>query len=217
MFRVVTKLYIYTNSYTYHDRIVNYELCDADCIKAGFTYPYDQLNYVLKKLAEAPHTRRAQAVTWRVDTDTLVEDPACLQRLWFRVYGDTLRLNVHMRSNDAFKAAFMNMFAFIGWQEEVAARLSNKLGREIKVGTYTHIADSFHIYGKYFNEFVTFLNYMERKPKDRYFDSTDFKEILAEGWAKGLEPAEPQVKAVYSRFGCWDEYIKSLKSCNTRD
>jgi len=100
--------------YTYHERLCDYRLPDGTV--------YDQIEGVIEKLKSAGHTRRAQAVTWQVWNDMNVDDPTCLQRMWFRISGKDkrLHLNVHMRSNDAFKAAFMNMFAFSELQGQVA-------------------------------------------------------------------------------------------------
>ena len=156
-------------SYTYHQRLFAYDVRDEE----GGTRAIDQFQYLIEKLGEAPHTRRAQAITWKPDVDPTVDDPACLQRMWFRVYGDELRLHVHMRSNDAFKAAFMNMWAFTDLQQYVAEEVGNRLGRELRCGAYAHMVDSFHIYGSYFQEFGGFLKSLQsREYKDRVWDST---------------------------------------------
>ncbi|NOZ23148.1 MAG: hypothetical protein GXP25_18900 [Planctomycetes bacterium] len=156
-------------SYTYHQRMFAYDLIGED----GQKREIDQFKFIIDKLSEAPHSRRAQAITWKPDVDPAVEDPACLQRMWFRIFGDELRLNVHMRSNDAFKAAFMNMWAFTDLQRYVAEELSKKLGKELKLGAYCHIVDSFHIYGSYFSDFKGFLDTLERRSfEDRVWDST---------------------------------------------
>ena len=141
--------------YTYHERIEAYSLPDGSVI--------NQLDYVVDALAEAPHTRRAQISLWKAWEDAGIEDPACLQRMWFRVFGDRLVMACHMRSNDAFKAAYMNMFAFTDLQRVVAERLSERLDREIEVGQYNHIVDSFHIYGSYFKEMEAFLETLEAR------------------------------------------------------
>jgi len=135
--------------YTYHQRLFRYE---APSLK-----PVDQIELLCRKLAEAPHTRRAQAITWKVWEDNDCYDPACLQSVWCRVTEDggapTLSMNVRFRSNDAYKAAFMNMFALANLQKRIAARISELTAREIHVGRYCHMADSYHIYGSYFREF----------------------------------------------------------------
>ena len=157
-------------SYTYHQRLFCYDVVGAD----GTPKTIDQFAYIVDKLAEAPHSRRAQAITWKVDVDPVVDDPACLQRMWFRIFDDQLRLNCHMRSNDAFKAAFMNMWAFTDLQRSVAEQLTERLGRPITCGPYTHVVDSFHIYGSYFEDFEGFLQTLEKRTfEQRVWDSTD--------------------------------------------
>jgi len=170
--------------YTYHERLAAYSV-------PGLPKPVNQLDYVIDALAEAPHTRRAQAITWKPWEDAGISDPACLQRIWLRVFGDELAMNIHMRSNDAFKAAFMNMYAFTDLQRLVAERLSERLGRSIRVGQYTHIADSFHIYGAYFEEFEGFLKTLKvRTFEQRTYMTEDVRDIIEEAReqiAKSLE------------------------------
>jgi len=140
-------------SYTYHQRLFAYDLHGPE----GEERRIDQFEYIINKLCEAPFSRRAQAITWKPDVDPTVEDPACLQRIWFRIFGDELRMNIHMRSNDAFKAAFMNMWAFTDLQRYVADEINRRTGSALRPGPYAHIVDSFHIYGSYFGEFEGFL------------------------------------------------------------
>lgn len=170
-------------SYTYHQRLFTY------CLP-GVPEPIDQMESLIQELVKAPFTRRAQAITWQPWEDAGTEHPPCLQRLWFRVFGDELVMDVHIRSNDAYKAGFMNMFAFTAVQKAVAGRLSQALGRTITAGQYTHMADSFHIYGSYFDEFEGFLNTL----KARSFSQRTFRtdEPKARSW---IEQAKADVAA----------------------
>jgi thymidylate synthase len=131
--------------YTYHRRLFVYDV-------PGFK-PFDQIETMCRKLAEVPHTRRAQAITWKVWEDNDCFDPPCLQNLWARLSEENnewvLSLNARFRSNDAYKAAFMNIFALV----QLAERISAIADRPIKVGRYCHIADSYHLYGSTFKEF----------------------------------------------------------------
>jgi thymidylate synthase len=164
--------------YTYHSRLAAYSV-------PGLAQPVDQIAYLVEALAAAPHTRRAQAITWKPWEDLGIADPACLQRLWLRIFGDELVLNAHLRSNDAFKAAFMNMYAFTDLQRRVAERVSERLGRPIRVGQYTHIADSFHIYGAYFQEFEGFLASLEKRSfAQRTFRTEEVQPIIDEARAR---------------------------------
>jgi thymidylate synthase len=146
--------------YTYHERLRAYDVPG--------TAVFDQIAGLIEKLKAVPYTRRAQAVTWQVWNDMEIDDPACLQRMWFRIAGGKLHMNIHIRSNDAFKAAFMNMFAFTELQREVAAAVG------VEPGEYLHFADSFHIYGSYFTEFEGFLQTVESRPADQRVFTSDF-------------------------------------------
>jgi len=160
--------------YTYHERLAAYKV-------PGIEQPVDQLGYMVEALSRAPHTRRAQAITWQPWQDAGIHDPACLQRLWCRVFGDELVMNIHMRSNDAFKAAFMNMYAFTDLQREIAAEVSARLGRTIRPTQYAHIADSFHIYGEDFEDFARFLETLKKRSfEERTWKTSEVAEILAE-------------------------------------
>ena len=135
--------------YTYHQRLFKYS--------AAGQRPVDQIETLCQKLAEAPFTRRAQAITWQVWQDNECYDPACLQSVWCRILEENgvpvLSMNVRFRSNDAYKAAFMNIFALVQLQASIARRVAELTGKEVKVGRYVHFADSYHIYGSYFREF----------------------------------------------------------------
>ncbi len=154
--------------YTYHERLFEYDVPQRGV--------FNQIDAAIEKLKQAPHTRRAQAVTWQVWNDTNIGDPACLQRLWFRIAGGKLHMNIHIRSNDAFKAAFMNMYAFTELQREVAAQIG------VEPGEYMHLADSFHIYGSYFEDFEGFLNTVRsRAPDDRVYTSDFARDFFIDG------------------------------------
>jgi thymidylate synthase len=154
--------------YSYHERFASYTV-------PGVERPVDQLQYVIDALIKDPFTRRALAITWKPWLDEGLSHPPCLQYIWFRIFGDQLVVDCHIRSNDAYKAAYMNMYAFTDWQRMVAEKVSEGLGRTIYPGQYNHIADSFHIYGSYFEEFKGFLQMMEARPDfaDRTYRSDD--------------------------------------------
>ena len=81
------------------------------------------------------------------------EDPACLQHIQYFIRNDKLHCKVLFRSNDACKATFMNAFALIMLQKRIADTLG------VKMGTYTHRANSFHCYE---NDFDLLKGYVKR-------------------------------------------------------
>jgi|LSQX01.2.fsa_nt_gb thymidylate synthase len=180
--------------YTYHERISSYSV-------PGIVAPQNQLEYVVAALAEAPHTRRAQVSLWKPWEDAGIDDPACLQRLWFRIFGDQLVMSAHMRSNDAFKAAFMNMYAFTDLQRIVAERVSDRLGRAISPGQYNHVIDSFHIYGSYFEEFQGFLRSLEVRSFDQRVYTTEMVQPL-------IDEAREKIAAALREDGPTEESVR---------
>ena len=63
--------------YTYHQRLFGYTPPGQP--------PVDQIEHVCRQLAKTPHTRRAQAITWKVWEDNTCYDPPCLQSVWCRI------------------------------------------------------------------------------------------------------------------------------------
>lgn len=155
-------------TYTYHQRLFKYPS------KEG---PVDQIDYIVKKLSQVPYTRRAQAITWLPEFDPKTNDPPCLQRCWFRCTEKdgslVLNMNTHWRSRDAYKAAFMNIFALTELQRRIASELSSRIGREVLVGQYVDISDSYHIYGSYIEDF-----------KNRFLKAIETREFFSENIRK---------------------------------
>ena len=173
--------------YTYHQRLFRYEVPTLA--------PMDQIETVARKLAETPYTRRAQAITWKVWEDNDCYDPACLQSIWCRIIEEegepVLSMNVRFRSNDAYKAAFMNMFALVQMQQKIARRVAELSGRPVAVGRYFHCADSYHIYGSYFHEFEgRFLGALQRRTfEQRTMRYEEMREVMEEARPRILEKA----------------------------
>lgn len=170
-------------SYSYHDRLFNWPGRHSwDEVLGGEKIEVPNVNQVdifVNKLAKTPYTRRAQAITWFPQVDQKDPEPPCLQRIWCRLAESEgtylLEMNTHWRSNDAFKAAFMNTFALTELQKVIAGEISAKTGRKIGVGRYVGIMDSFHIYGSYErrNEVATFISQVERTPFERRVVNTN--------------------------------------------
>jgi thymidylate synthase len=163
--------------YTYHQRLFAYEVPTLK--------PFNQIDMICQKLAETPYTRRAQAITWKVWEDNTCYDPACLQSVWCRITEENseriLSMNVRFRSNDGYKAAFMNMFALVQLQQSIVGRIAELSGKPLQVGRYCHIVDSYHLYGSYFKEFESrFLGALKKRTFEgrtmRYADVHDIME-----------------------------------------
>jgi thymidylate synthase len=158
-------------TYTYHERLFAY--CPVEDIRAADSpKPFrkvDQIQYIIDRLSQAGHSRRAQAITWMPTADPNTDDPPCLQRIWCRLVPDdtgrlSLNMNTHWRSRDLYKAWFMNVYALTELQRIIAERISQNINQPVKVGRYVDISDSLHIYGSYFDEVAGEVEKMRQSP-----------------------------------------------------
>ncbi|MFC1808202.1 thymidylate synthase [Candidatus Omnitrophota bacterium] len=176
-------------TYTYHQRLFSYGI-EGELI--------DQMEYIVDKLCESGYSRRAQAITWNPKLDSVTDDPPCLQRVWFRIDEQEgkffLNMNTHWRSRDAFKAAFMNIFALTDLQRYIAERISERTKKPLEIGRYVDITDSYHIYGSYYDDFKGFLDIVEKRDfKSRVWDSS-FAEPFFDEARKKLEAEKDTTK-----------------------
>jgi thymidylate synthase len=181
-------------TYTYHGRLFEYHLEDT---------VVDQVSYLIDKLAEAGHSRRAQAITWNPKLDPPTDDPPCLQRVWGRLCEDgagglVFNMNTHWRSRDLFKAWFENVIAITTLMRTIAGSLEERVKRPVRVGRYVDISDSLHIYGSYFREIEgdpergikSFFQHLEsRSFEERTWESAFVRPyFIDDGVGKGLRP-----------------------------
>lgn len=172
-------------TYTYHKRLFDYEI-EGQHI--------DQMAYIVDRLSGSTITRRAQAITWNPALDPPTDDPPCLQRLWFRLVEKapgagafTLNFNTHWRSRDAYKAAFMNIFALTDLMRVIGERISKKIGAPVEPGRYVDISDSYHINGSYFSEFEGFLKLVAKRPFDQRTWHSSYAEPMFEAGRARVE------------------------------
>lgn len=149
--------------YTYHSRI------------------FEQMPFIISELKRNPDSRRAviDVRDWKHDTREGNTSPACLQHIQYLVRDGRLHCKVLFRSNDAAKATFMNAFALIFLQKKVA----DELGYE--VGSYTHRANSFHVYEKDYDLLRGYVDRIEKGLPTTY-------DYLGE-WDELMEEARPHI------------------------
>lgn len=117
----------------------------------------NQIEYIIDKLRESPHSRRAQAITWRPLVDPYHDNPPCLQRIFMRIKDERLIMQTTWRSRDLFRAWEANVNGMIRIQKYVANQL------EVEVGHYVDFSNSLHIYGSSFSEVKDMLNRMRNR------------------------------------------------------
>ena len=100
-------------------------------------------------------------------------------------------MNVRFRSNDAYKAAMMNIFALVQLQQRIADRVTELSGQPLRLGRYCHMADSYHIYGFNLVEFeARFLGALEKRSfEQRTMRYEDVRDIMEDARPMILEKA----------------------------
>ena len=167
-------------------------ILDFEVERGNWEYTYhqrmeSQVPQVIDELRRNPDSRRA-VISVRNESDQGSSSPACLQLVQYMVRGGALHSKALFRSNDAAKATFMNAFALIMLQK----RIADDLG--IPVGTYTHRANSFHVYERDYDMFDGYVRRINSGGDLAYFYEGD--------WAGLMEDAKPEIA----------EMVEELKS-----
>jgi thymidylate synthase len=100
----------------------------------------DQVERMKTRLKETIYSRRATAVTWWAETDTVSSNPPCLLEISAVVQNDKLHMTARFRSHDIYTAWVQNTFALRRLQKEIADEI------KLPLGTTTIISHSAHIY-----------------------------------------------------------------------
>ena len=158
-------------------------ILDFEVEKGKWDYTYHQriekqVPWVIEELKRSKESRRA-VILVRTEYDMTTDAPACLQHIQYFVRGGALHCKVLFRSNDSTKATFMNAFALIQLQKRVADAL------ELTIGTYSHRANSFHVYER---DYEMFDGYVRRIKAggDLTYDYED-------EWDEMMDDAKPEI------------------------
>jgi len=158
-------------------------ILDFEVAKGKWDYTYhqrmeQQVPWVIEDLKRSKESRRAVLLI-RTDYDMTTDAPACLQHIQYFIRGEALHCKVLFRSNDSTKATFMNAFALIMLQK----RIADELG--LPVGSYTHRANSFHVYERDYEMFDGYVRRIKGGGELAYdYDGN---------WDEMMEDAKPEI------------------------
>jgi len=158
-------------------------ILDFEVERGKWDYTYHlrmekQIPWVIGELKRSPESRRAVIMT-RDEHDLSSGAPACMQHLQFFVRSGALHCKVLFRSNDATKATFMNAFALIMLQKRIAGALG------VPIGTYTHRANSFHVYERDYDMFDGYIRRIRAGGELAFYYEGDWDELM--------EDAKPEI------------------------
>ena len=158
-------------------------ILDFEIERGNWEYTYHQrmekqIPWLIGELQRNPDSRRAVVII-REEHDLSSDSPACLQHIQFMIRSGALHCKVLLRSNDATKAAFMNAFALVMLQKRIADALG------VSVGSYTHRANSFHVYERDYDMFDGYVRRIKAGGELAYNYSGDWDELM--------EDAKPEI------------------------
>lgn len=176
-----------------------YGILDFEVERGNWHYTYHQRmakwkQGVIDELKRDPASRRAVIAIRDNGADMGSGDPACLQTLQYMIRDGKLHCWVMFRSNDAVKACFMNMFALVILQKEFADALG------VPVGSYTHMATSWHCYPQDKEMLNNFVTQLQKRECTAYYSGewqeqmrsslSEIGEMVKEQYRKYLEEKE---------------------------
>jgi len=158
-------------------------ILDFEVSKGNWEYTYhqrmeEQIPWVIEELKRSEETRRA-VVLIRAQYDQTTDSPACLQHIQYFLRSGALHCKVLFRSNDSTKATYMNAFALIMLQKRVADAVGANMG------TYTHRANSFHVYERDYDMFDGYVRRIKAGGELTY-------DYIGE-WDEMMEDAKPEI------------------------
>jgi thymidylate synthase len=147
-------------SYTYYDRLCNYDVMlnipktSYDGIIRWYTRGFDinQIDEIVARIKSSPNTRRAIAITWRPYEDNTInaESPPCLQWLKCDVMNNHLNMYTIWRSRDILLGMGANIYAL----HVLHSSIADKCG--YSMGFYEDVSFDAHIY------YESQANYLKR-------------------------------------------------------
>jgi thymidylate synthase len=123
--------------YTYGNRLRNWGLPDRFSIDLP---PIDQIEQAIRRLKDAPTTRRATAVTWIPPIDEVRDEVPCMIVDDFKLRDGRLNLSVFFRSHDFAGAYPANLYGLARVLEHVADEVG------AAPGSISTLSSSAHIY-----------------------------------------------------------------------
>ena len=119
----------------------------------------DQFSLIIEKLKEDPETRQAVMTIWERNPEPSKDIPCTVALQFIRRPSHRLNLIVYMRSNDIWLGFPYDVFNFTSWQIMLAGFLG------LEVGTYHHIAGSFHVYKEHKERLLEVCETVPSKPQ----------------------------------------------------
>ncbi len=141
--------------YTYGERLRNHR-------QGG-----DQIDFLIKRLAKTPYSRRGIAFTWEYGRDMNSPLPPCIIAVQGIITNNLYNHTCLIRSNDMVKGWPANMIGQIRLAEYITEEINKIAGTDYKVGFVSTVSVSAHMYEHDFN----YVNNILKKYSPQIFSS----------------------------------------------
>ena len=116
------------------------------------------IDHVVNELTCDKDSRRASImILSNTHLKVGAKDVPCTYSISFRIRNNTLRMSVRMRSQDAV-FGMTNDAACFSFIHECVYALMTEVYPDLKMGSYTHTADSFHVYERHYDMLNSMVN-----------------------------------------------------------
>ncbi len=131
------------------------------------------LEFVIKRLSKIPESKKAviSFIHWddyKAVLDTPYDDYLpCISTIQFRVFKETsstyhMNVNFNARSLDIFQKGHGNMVAISMLASKVATKLSENLGKKVKINCLDGFISDIHVYSECFDEAKQILDKFDK-------------------------------------------------------
>lgn len=184
-------------SYTYGMRLREYKLHDQTV---------DQIKDITEFLRKDPYTKRAVAVTWNLQEESLAKNngipmsPPCLILVQPVIENNRLFLTAYIRSNDMFRAWPSNAFGLRKLQKNIAQELA------LEMASLTIVSCSAHIYQENWAEAKAIVN--------THLPKTNCQYDIRGYFLISIDPIEKKI--LVSHFAVTGELLAKFEGPNAR-
>jgi thymidylate synthase len=175
---------------------------DAGDCKFEYTYGsrlfgLNQIDNIVDELSTREYSRRAIALTWRLETDNKSKNPPCLVLIDCKIQESKLFMTCYFRSQDMYNAFCLNVFGLKELQRIICAHIG-----KCSCGHIMLISNSAHVYQKDFNK-INELNELDCNldPRGHFLISIREKKIYIQHFSdkKDFEFESDDVSQIISK------------------
>jgi thymidylate synthase len=129
-----------------------------------------QFEWIIDKLRSDHRTRQAIVNINGIEHKYPTKDFPCTTSFQFFIKDKKLHMIVHMRSNDLIFGLCNDLPAFVSFFKKVLDKLNSYKEFDLKMGDYTHMVNSLHVYKRHYEMINKLVKYPIKKYQSKTLD-----------------------------------------------